>query len=471
MGIHGRWAKAPIAREQRTLLAPTLDDVVAHNDEVRVLDEILRSLDWSKWEQHYSATRGRPPIHPRVMAGIVLYGLMRRVRSSRVLEYMCLRNIDFLWLAEGHQPDHSTLCHFRNAHEVELRGLFRKVCTIAMTLGLIRLGEVGFDGTRVKASNSRYGTRGREWIEKKLAELDGLYTELLAEARAADQQDLFEPSTGGLVSGPLADAQHRRDKLQAALGELELIEASRAANGLDPKTAQLPMTDTDSRVMPNKEGGFAPNFTPTCVTDESGFVIDADVCNTVNESSETLPSIDRVIDTFGEAPDSLAVDGGMSGGAVLAGIEDRGIAAHAPVVSNKPGADHPANRDDMRTAVSEEMWAELPLAPNQKLDRTCFQYDAEADQYFCPMGQTLHRTGTETRGGTKWTRYRSDSCAGCPLASKCLTVKVKDGVSEASALAAHRGRTLRRSEHEAVHERVAARVATAESQPHRGERF
>ncbi len=140
------------------------------------------------------------------------------LRSSRVLEYMCLRNIDFLWLAEGHQPDHSTLCHFRNAHEVELRGLFRKVCTIAMTLGLIRLGEVGFDWTRVKASNSRYGTRGREWIKKKLAELDGLYSELLAESRAVDQQDLFEPSTGGVVSGPLADVQHRRDKLQAAGG-------------------------------------------------------------------------------------------------------------------------------------------------------------------------------------------------------------------------------------------------------------
>ncbi|GEM_PF-3200552 len=85
MGIHGRWAKAPIAREQRTLLAPTLDDVVAHNDEVRVLAEIPRSLDWSKWEQHYCATRGRPPIHPRVMAGIVLCGLMRRVRTRGVV--------------------------------------------------------------------------------------------------------------------------------------------------------------------------------------------------------------------------------------------------------------------------------------------------------------------------------------------------------------------------------------------------
>ena len=106
------WAKPKIVREQAVLFAPTLDDVVATAHEVRLLDEVLRGVDWAEWERHYSGWRGQPPIHPRVLAGIWLYGMSRRIRTSRPLEYACGHNVDFMWLAEGLVPDHSTLAEF-----------------------------------------------------------------------------------------------------------------------------------------------------------------------------------------------------------------------------------------------------------------------------------------------------------------------------------------------------------------------
>ena len=86
------WAEAVIVREQRTMFAPTLDDMIGEDHEVRLLDEALRQLDWTEWEAVYKRERGQPPIHPRVIAGLWLYGMMRRIRTSRFLEYACRHN-------------------------------------------------------------------------------------------------------------------------------------------------------------------------------------------------------------------------------------------------------------------------------------------------------------------------------------------------------------------------------------------
>ena len=142
------WATAPMARDQATLLAPTLDSMIPEGSQVRVLDEILAGANWAEWEAEYDGKRGQPPIHPRWVAACILYGLMRGIRSSRKLEYQCSCNVEFMWLLEGRQIDHSTIAKFRTRFAKQLKGLFRHVCRMAMSIGLIRLGEVAFDGTR-----------------------------------------------------------------------------------------------------------------------------------------------------------------------------------------------------------------------------------------------------------------------------------------------------------------------------------
>ena len=104
------------------------------------------------------------------MAGVILYGLMRRIRSGRQLEYACGHNIDFMWLAEGRSIDHTTLCKFRTKFKQPLKQLFKDIGRLAMTIGLVQLVEIAFDGTRVKADASRLHTWTAERVEAALEE-------------------------------------------------------------------------------------------------------------------------------------------------------------------------------------------------------------------------------------------------------------------------------------------------------------
>jgi hypothetical protein len=284
-----------------------------------------------------------------------------------------------------------------------------------MTIGMVRLGEIGFDATRVKAANSRYATLTTPSIEKKLAEV----------ARTRDEE--------------------------------------RRQSGTDPKKkpAQVPTTDPQSKVMPNKEGGFAPNYTPTALTDgESGIILDANVLDVVNESGEVLPAVDRVTELCGEAPENFLSDGGNASGAILAGLAEREINAVVPVKSTEPAADSPALRDDLTQPVPADQWEQLARNSLGQLDKSNFIYDADRNVYHCPGRRELPYESRENRNGVERMRYRSLNCDGCPLVALCLQ-KQKDG--EPATGADGRVRNIRRDAHTDVRERAAQRMATPES--------
>ena len=269
------WAEAPINRQQMALFAPTLDAMISPDDPVRLFDEVLGGLDWSAWEAAYNGTRGQPPIHPRHLAAAILYGLCRGIRSTRKLQEACCYRLDFLWLVEGRQIDYSTFAKFRTRFGQQLKGIFRQVCQIAMTLGLVKLGEVGFDGTRVKANNSRYHTRTAATLEEKLQALDALFEKMLAEWDATEVQRTLEHADDSPTQLPAALAQldERRQRIAQALEKARAADEARRKEGIKTP-AQVPTTDPDSRVMPNKEGGYAPNYTPTATTDgQCGFIV------------------------------------------------------------------------------------------------------------------------------------------------------------------------------------------------------
>ena len=105
------WAKPPASREQLVMFPTRLNDAVGAEHPVRLLDEILGRLDWAVWGAEYHGARGQPPIPPRVLAGVLLYGLMKRIRSSRALEETLQMRVDFRWLAEGRAIDHTLPVH------------------------------------------------------------------------------------------------------------------------------------------------------------------------------------------------------------------------------------------------------------------------------------------------------------------------------------------------------------------------
>jgi transposase len=422
------WAKAPERRDQLILFPTRLDDVVPANDTVRLLDEILSRLDWSAWEQGYDLGRGQPPIHPRILAGVLLYGLLKRLRSTRVLEEALRVRLDFRWLAEGFQIDHSTLSKFRHRHVPELRQLFVQIGLVAREAGFLPLTQLAFDGTRVRANNRRSGTRTPEELRECQKELERQYAELEQRWNAADREE--ERSPRAQLSEELSEVSRRLEKLDAVLAELQ-----RATVAAETLPSRIPVTDPQSRVSPNKDGGFAPNYTPLATVDtQHGLIVACDVIAQTNEEQCLVGQLERVQQDFGltAAPAEMLADGMMCSGDNLQQLEEREVTLYSPSKLADP-ATNPACREDPTVPVPQDHWDRLPTqtvkgANGQKqlqLTKDAFVYDAAADCYWCPSGKRLRKSSTcqakLKTGSQERRRYKSNAtdCATCPLRELC----------------------------------------------------
>jgi transposase len=431
-----QWARPPQSREQLVLFAERLDDVVPQDHRVRLLDEILGQLDWSRWEAGYCVDRGQPAIHPRVLAGALLYGLLTRIRGSRPLEEALVVRLDFRWLVEGQTIDHTTLSEFRRKHRSQLKDLFVQIGLLARERGWLPLEQLAFDGTRVRASNRRRGTRTPDELRQMRAALAERFRELEAQMAEADGHDeeLFGSGSAHVLPEALADVARRQAEVQAALAEVE--RAEQAGETL-PK--RIPLSDPQSRVMPNKDGGYAPNYTPLATVDvASGLIVSAEVIAGTDEDKHVLAAIADVQEQFGldAPPPEMLADGLMATGENLAAFAEAGVTLYSPIAGDDP--DNPALREDPAQPVPPEQWDRLPTKAvggkrggARRLDKAAFVYDAGRDCYWCPQGQPLPHAQTirEDRGrrGRVRHRYQADpqTCAACPLRERCLSGRTK----------------------------------------------
>lgn len=170
---------------------------------------------------------------------------------------------------------------------------------------------------------------------------------------------------------------------------------------IDPvrNPAQMPMNDQESSVIPNKGGGYAPNYTPTCLIDGTkSFIVDTNVLAASTKRSN-WSHVDRTTEMLGEKPDNVLTDSGNAAGSVLAGLEARGITSFAPAKSSEHAADSSVRRADLTQLVPESQRPFPNLSDHKQLDKSSLVYDEEHDQYFCPMGPVLKRTDKEIRNG------------------------------------------------------------------------
>ena len=432
------FATPPVARDQLVLFPQRLDEIIPADHGVRVIDEILRSLDWSKWEQRYDGRIGQPPIHPRVIASCILYGILCRIRSSRALEEALIVRSDFRWLVEGRTIDHTTISEFRRKNSDALKDLFVQIALVARDIGHLPLATLGFDGTRMRADNRKSGTRTPEELRRAKAELQEKFEQLQAAAAAADTEDdeRLGDQNHHAISEELADVQARRKRVDAALAEIERLQSEGKK-----VPARIPITDPQSRVTPNKDGGFAPNYTPHATVDvDSGIVVSGDVISGTDEDKHMLEAIGDVTESFGlqEPPGEMLADGMMSTGENLAACEKAEIDLYSPIKLGS-GEDNPALREDPSKPVATEDIDRLPTTTTKKKDGTeqtkfnkdAFVYQEEADSYWCPAGKRLayQNKTSQVENGRRRIKYRykasPEDCAVCQLARLCFGGKTK----------------------------------------------
>ena len=261
--------------------------------------------------------------------------------------------------------------------------------------------------------------------------------------------------SGNTLPAALTGVKKRQEKLRQAFAAAQRGDAKRAKRKNGSKRAvKVPVADPDSTIMPNKEGGYAPNYNPIAATDgECGMIVDADVLPEMREGEMVIPTVEQIESTFGRQPEQFLADSTFATGSNLSALADRGIEAVMPVVQTKLSDANPAGRADPTQPVPEEDWPKLPRrAQTKKLDRAAFVYDEKNDCYYCPQGRPLEfvqikMQARDTGEASAYRVYQGESCEGCGLASVCLK-------------GASKRRTVSHDQHEAVRREVALRLKT-----------
>jgi len=290
-----------IDRQTGFLLPPSVDEWLPEKHLARFVVEVIDGMDLRAMSGSYRGS-GSASYHPRMLLGILVYGYATGIFSSRKLERATYDSVAFRFIAANDHPDHDTIATFRQRFLKQIEGLFVQVLLLAREMGMLKLGTLGIDGTKIHANASRHSALSYEHAGKIEAQLKAEVAELMAKAEAADKADIPD---GMSIPDELARREDRLQKIAEARTKIEARgkerfareqaeheaklaarEAKTAATGKKPSgklprpptqgpllTDQINLTDEESRIMPVAGGGFEQCYNAQAAVAEGSLLV------------------------------------------------------------------------------------------------------------------------------------------------------------------------------------------------------
>ena len=401
-------------RSQVTLLPECLDDYIAEDNPVRVVDVFVDELDLAAlgFEGVAPAITGRPSYHPSVLLKLYIYGYLNRIQSSRRLERECQRNVELMWLTGRLAPDFKTIADFRKDNAKGIGNACKRFVGLCRELKLFTQSIVAIDGSKFKAVNSRERNYTPGKIERRERELEENIQRYLDALETADRTQPVE------LQAKTDRLQDKITKLRQKMKDLQEIKVQLQAQ----PDGQLSLTDPDARAMTthSMKGTAMVGYNVQTVVDTQNHLIVAhEVTNTGSDRAQ-LSKMALAARKATEVPNlQVLADRGYYSGPELKACEDAGITAYVPKTMTSS-----ANADG-------------------RFDKGDFVYVASADEYQCPAGnRAIYRFTSEERG-LQIRCYWSSACIGCAIKAQCTPSSY---------------RRIRRWEHEEVMEAVQQRL-------------
>lgn len=374
----------PVDRQTQFLLPPSVDEWLPEKHLARYIVEVVAQLDTSAMVKSYRGT-GSAGYHPAMLLGLLVYGYATGVFSSRKIERATFDSVAFRYIAANDHPDHDTIAAFRRRFIGQIEKHFVDVLVLAREMGMLQMGTVALDGTKIHANASRHSALSYEHAGKIEAQLKAEVVELMALAEAADQADVPD---GMSIPDELARREARLQKIAEAQAKIEaraqerflreqaafetkkaIHEQKRRAGksrgkpptppSAGPKpTDQVNLTDEESRVMPESGGGFEQSYNAqAAVAVGSLLVVGGDVTQASTDKQLVRPMLDKLngcADRLGKAGTLLADAGYLSEANVNACAQ----ADIAPLISMGRESHHPYWRERFAAAPPQ------PANPN-----------------------------------------------------------------------------------------------------------
>jgi transposase len=399
-----------IDRKTGYLLPPSVDEWLPEKHLARFIGEVIDGLDLSGMSGAYRGT-GSASYPPRMLLGLLVYGYATGVFSSRKLERATHDSVAFRFLAGNEHPDHDTIATFRRRFLKEIEALFVDVLQLAREMGVLKMGTIGLDGTKIHANASRHSALSHDHACKIEAQLKAEVADLMAKAEAADAADIPD---GMSIPDELARREERLRKIAEARATIaarakerharELAEHEAKMAAREAKTAatgrkpggkpprppvegplpkdQVNLTDEDSRIMPVAGGGFDQCYNAqAAVAAGSLLVVAADVVQAPNDKQQVEPMLEKIgalPEDLGKVENLLADTGYFSADNVKA-CEKAGV---GPVIAMGRQPHHPP---------LSERFAPAPAAPENPTP-----VEAMAHKLKTPEGRALYALRKQT---------------------------------------------------------------------------
>jgi transposase len=394
----------PTDRLTGFLMPPSVDEWLPQKHLARFVVEVVDGLDLAAMSKSYRGS-GSASYHPKVVLSILIYGYATGVFSSRKLERATYDSVAFRFIAANDHPDHDTIANFRRRFLKEIEALFVQVLLLAREMGVLKMGTVALDGTKIHANASRHSALSYEHAGKIETQLKAEVADLMAKAEAADQADVPD---GMSIPEELARREARLAKLAAARATIEARakerfereqaehqaklaarDAKTAATGKKPggkppqppvegplPTDQVNLTDEASRIMPVAGGGFEQCYNAQAVVAaDSLLVVATDVVQAPNDKQQLHPMLNKLtaLPASLGAAETLLADNGYFSAASVTACATAGI---APLIAMGRETHHPS---------LAERFAEAPPPPEDPTP-----LEAMAHRLQTPDGKRLY---------------------------------------------------------------------------------
>ena len=400
-----------VSRDQSTLFPEKLDDFIAEDNPVRVIDAFVEALDLRTlgFKGVDPSATGRPAYHPAVLLKLYVYGYLNRVPSSRRLEREAQRNVELMWLIERLAPDFKTIADFRKDNGTAIRGVCREFIAVCRRLDLFAQAIVAIDGSKFKAVNQRDRNFTPAKMKRRLEQLDQSIARYLGELDRADSE---APAL------PEARSERLSEKIAALKDEMRRLKALEAQM-LEAPDKQLSLTDPDARSMKTRGGGIVGYNVQAAVDAGHHLIVSHEVTNRGSDRHQLSTMARRARAALGVDALTAVADRGYYKSEEILACEQAGISALLP---------RPRTSDKRSKGLFE---------------RAHFRYLPDTDEYVCPAGERLIWRFRSIQDGLTLDTYWSSACPGCPLKQRCTPAEQ---------------RRIRRWEHEQVLEAVQARL-------------
>jgi transposase len=397
--------KDPTEFNERSLFATNVFDLLPHDHQCFVYEDIFEQLDTSSIEQKYSV-RGQNAYHPRLITGILIYAYSQGIFSSREIEKKCHEDLSFMFISHFNCPNFRVLSDFRKDNYEFFKECFKQSALLAMEVGLASLGHVSLDGSKFKANTSKHKAMSYGRLKAKEKELTEEIEALLAKVAKCDEEEdeQYQDKTGYEIPEELKIKEQRLTTIKEAKEALENREQELNPGKVIDDKKQISFADKEARIM-GKKGDFDYSYNGQISVDEDNqIIVGQHLTQNANDKQEVDTALEVIKETTGDLPDKMSLDNGYMSGDNLESFDGKDIDVY--IATGK------GEKRDQRPIEDS----------NRKIKKSDFSYNEDRDCFVCPAGNTLELKSVNSDGKKIYQAAKAE-CDACPYRDRCCGSK------------------------------------------------